>query len=66
MDFLHLKRFTYTATTGSTSHGSGTSRFIVRVREGGMLEKKAKGPAVKLPSEVKESCTMQKMIISEK
>jgi hypothetical protein len=46
---------------GSTSHGSGTSRFIVRVREGGMLEKRAKGPAVKLPSGVKESYTTQRI-----
>lgn len=37
---------TYTAITGSTSHGSGTSRFIVRVLDNGILAKNALGPLI--------------------
>ena len=37
---------THTAITGSTSHGSGTSRFIVSVLDSGMFAKKAFGPFI--------------------
>jgi hypothetical protein len=35
---------TYTAITGSTSQGSGTSRFMVRVFDNGIFAKNALGP----------------------
>lgn len=34
----------YTAITGSTSHGSGTSRFMVSVLDNGIFAKNAFGP----------------------
>lgn len=37
---------TYTAMMGSTSQGSGTSRFMVRVLDNGILAKKALGPLI--------------------
>lgn len=38
------RKESYTAITGSTSHGSGTSRFMVRVLESGIFAKNALGP----------------------
>lgn len=42
----YKKYETYTAITGSTSQGSGTSRFMVRVLDNGMLAKNALGPFI--------------------
>lgn len=39
-----LNIWTYMAITGSTSHGSGTSMFIVSVFDSGIFAKKALGP----------------------
>lgn len=46
----------YTATTGSTSHGSGTSRFMVRVLDSGILAKNALGPCTVKSVLLKSSC----------
>ena len=43
-DCIGIDRKTYTAMTGSTSHVSGTSRFIVKVLDSGIFAKNAFGP----------------------
>lgn len=49
---------TYTATTGSTSQGSGTSRFMVRVLDNGIFAKKAFGPFIEESLLLKSSCKL--------
>lgn len=51
---------TYTAITGSTSHGSGTSRFMVSVLDNGMLAKNAFGPLIEESILLKSSCKSNK------
>lgn len=46
----------YIARTGSTSQGSGTSRFMVRVLDNGMLAKNALGPFIISLVLLKSSC----------
>jgi len=52
----YKKYETYTAITGSTSQGSGTSRFMVRVLDNGMLAKNALGPFIVWSVLLKSSC----------
>jgi hypothetical protein len=50
------KEKAYIARTGSTSQGSGTSRFMVRVLDNGMLAKNAFGPFIISLVLLKSSC----------
>jgi hypothetical protein len=52
--------------TGSTSQGSGTSRFIVRVLDNGMLAKKAFGPFIEESALPKSSCKSNKNLRTKK
>jgi len=53
---MNVKDNTYTAMTGSTSQGSGTSRFMVSVLDNGMLAKNAFGPLIEESAMLKSSC----------
>lgn len=56
----NVKDNTYIAITGSTSQGSGTSRFMVRVLDNGMLAKNAFGPFIEVSVLLKSSCKSNK------
>jgi len=58
----NVKDNTYTAITGSTSQGSGTSRFMVRVLDNGMLAKNAFGPLIEESALLKSSCKIIKKL----
>lgn len=53
---LHIEKEIYMAITGSTSHGSGTSRFMVSVLDNGILAKNALGPLTVSSILLKSSC----------
>jgi len=57
---MNVKDNTYTAMTGSTSQGSGTSRFMVSVLDSGMLAKNAFGPLIEESAMLKSSCKCNK------
>jgi len=57
---MNVKENTYTAITGSTSQGSGTSRFMVSVLDNGMLAKNAFGPLIEESALLKSSCKSDK------
>ena len=57
-----IQREVYIAITGSTSHGSGTSRFIVKVLDKGILAKNALGPCTVWSVPLKSSCRIMENI----
>jgi hypothetical protein len=57
---------TYTVRTGSTSQDSGTSRFMVRVLDNGMLAKNAFGPFIEESMLLKSSCKSNKNLRTQR
>jgi len=51
---------------GSTSQGSGTSRFMVRVLDNGMLAKNAFGPFIEESMLLKSSCKRNKNVRTQR
>jgi hypothetical protein len=51
---------------GSTSQGSGTSRFMVRVLDNGMLAKNAFGPFIEKSMLLKSSCKSNKNVRTQR
>jgi len=64
-DIIHIHN-TYTVRMGSTSQGSGTSRFMVRVLDNGMLAKNAFGPFIEESMLLKSSCKSIKNVRTQR